>query len=123
NRQIMIMDDEDMIRGMLTLLLKRNKCDVTPACNGEEAIVAYKAAMETGNPIDLIIMDLTVPGAMGGKDCMEKILKIDPEAIAIVASGYSTAPVMADHSAYGFSGVLQKPYPIDDLLKEIDNLL
>jgi CheY-like chemotaxis protein len=70
---------------------------------------------EAGAPFDAVIMDLTVPGGMGGREAMERLLEIDPTVTAIVSSGYSNDPVMANYREYGFQAVLTKPYQLHDL--------
>ena len=96
---------------MLTLL----GYDVVMACNGEEAIQLYTDLQKTTSPVDLIIMDLTIPGGMGGEDAVKKILAIDSEAKIVVSSGYSNDPVIANHRQYGFSAALKKPFKISEI--------
>jgi DNA-binding NarL/FixJ family response regulator len=76
-----------------------------------------------GQPFDVVIMDLTIPGGMGGKEAIKKLLEIDPKVKAIVSSGYSTDPVMADFRSYGFSGVAVKPYNIEELSEILDKVI
>lgn len=83
----------------------------------------YSKAMDEGSPFDLAIIDLTIPGGMGGKEAMEKLLEIDPDVKAIVSSGYSNDPVMANFAEYGFRDCLPKPYPPDRLLRIIADVL
>ena len=80
--------------------------------NGAEAIELYRIARESGAPFSAVIMDLTIPGGMGGKEAARQILDIDPKACLIVSSGYSDDPIMSDYSAYGFNGSIAKPYKI-----------
>jgi CheY-like chemotaxis protein len=112
---VLIMDDEEMIRDLLAELLKSMGYQVEQAQNGREVIELYKKANETGTPHDLVIMDLTVPGGMGGKEAIAELLLINPDIKAIVSSGYSNDPIMADCRKYGFCGVLKKPFKIADL--------
>jgi DNA-binding NarL/FixJ family response regulator len=72
---------------------------------------------------DLVIMDLTVPGGMGGKEAMAELCKLDPKVKGIVSSGYSSDPVMANYRSYGFSGMVAKPYRLTDLAKAIRSVL
>jgi len=83
----------------------------------------YEEAKTDGRPFDVVIMDLTVPGGMGGQEAVKLLLEIDPEVRAIVSSGYSTDPVMADFTRYGFSGVVAKPYRASELIEEVQRVL
>ena len=84
--------------------------DVEFAEDGAEAVKLYKAAMKSGQPFGAVILDLTIPGGMGGITAVSELRKIDPGVRAIVSSGYSSDAIMANYSQYGFSGVLSKPY-------------
>ena len=117
--RIMVMDDEEMIRSLAEKALSRSGYEVVLAADGNEAVLLYQKAKETGAPIDLIIMDLTIPGGMGGKEAIKEIHKIDPEAKVIVSSGYSNDPVMTDFGEYGFCGVTVKPFQIRELLETV----
>jgi CheY-like chemotaxis protein len=83
----------------------------------------YGAARTAGRPYDAVILDLTVPGGMGGLEAMEALRKLDPEVRAIVSSGYSSDPVLANYRAHGFLGMVPKPYKITDLSKTIQTVL
>ena len=120
---ILLMDDEDYILDVNGEILHGLGYTTEEAHDGEEAIVAYKNAMSTGHKFDAVIMDLTIPGGMGGKEAITKLLKIDPNAKAIVSSGYSNDPVMANYRSYGFKGVVPKPYKIEDLAKCLMEIL
>ncbi len=113
---VLLMDDEEGILDVISILLRRHGWEVTPVTDGQQAVAAYQESMERGKPYDVIIMDLVIPGRMGGKDAIAEILKINPDVFAIVSSGYSKDPVMAEPEKYGFSRVLPKPYKIQDLL-------
>ncbi len=121
--KIMIMDDEEMIRFLVEKALSRIGYEVVSAKDGDEAVELYKKADEAGIPIDLIIMDLTIPGGVGGKDAVKKIHEINPAAKAIVTSGYSNDPVMADFSKYGFCGAMVKPFQIRELEECVNKVL
>ncbi|MEI6044388.1 MAG: histidine kinase N-terminal 7TM domain-containing protein [Chloroflexota bacterium] len=122
NRRMLIMDDEPMVRSVTSKVFQKKGYEVTTAQDGAEAIEEYQKAMETGQPFEIVIMDLTIPGGMGGKEATEKILKLDPQAKIIVASGYSSDPVMADHQKYGFVGMISKPFTIASLEKVINQV-
>ncbi|MBW1728942.1 MAG: response regulator, partial [Deltaproteobacteria bacterium] len=89
--------------------------EVALARDGAEAIEIYKLAKDSGNPFNVVIMDLTVPGCMGGREAVEKLREIDPGVKAVVSSGYNNDPVMVDFKKYGFSGVIAKPYKFAEL--------
>ncbi|MHB8121693.1 MAG: ATP-binding protein [Desulfuromonadaceae bacterium] len=120
---ILVMDDEEMIRDMTTEMLEYLGYQATTCASGAEAVTRYKAAGDSGTPFSAVIMDLTIPGGMGGKDAAEQILAIDPQARLIVSSGYSNDPIMSDYRAYGFTGAVAKPYNIKELSQLIRDLL
>jgi len=117
------MDDEDLILDITKKMLNRMGYKVETAKNGEETIALYKEAMEKGARFDCVIMDLTIPGGMGGKETLRILKEYDPGVTAIVSSGYSNDPVMSKYKEYGFAGVSEKPYSFEDLRKEIERIL
>jgi len=121
--KILVMDDDETIRHMLKTMLTLGGYSVELTQDGKEAIAQYVQAREANKPFDAVIMDLTVPGGMGGKDSIAKLLDIDPNAKVIVSSGYSTDPVMNDFKKYGFSAAVTKPYTIGELEKTLHNIL
>jgi len=96
---------------------------VSAATDGIEALDLYKQARETGKPFDVVILDLTVPGGAGGKETIQRLLQIDPEIKAIVSSGYSNDPIMANYRQYGFKAVVEKPYSIVELTRTIESVM
>jgi PAS domain S-box-containing protein len=122
--RILVMDDEKTVREIAGRMLKHiGYGDVEFATDGVEAIKLYKAAMESGNPFGMAILDLTIPGGMGGEITIRNLLKIDPAVKAIVSSGYVDDPVMAQYGEYGFSGVVAKPYTIAELRKAVEDVI
>ena len=115
--RVLFMDDEESIRHMASFLLRRFGFDVTCVPDGAEAVRRYREAQESGEPYALVIMDLTVPGGMGGREAVAQLRKIDPRVRAIVSSGYSSDPVLANYQAHGFCGVAAKPYEVSDLAR------
>jgi PAS domain S-box-containing protein len=121
--RILLMDDEEIIRETTGRMLKRLGYDVEFAEDGKKAIDLYIKANKTNEAFDIVIMDLTVPGGMGGKEAIRRLLEIDPGITAIVTSGYSTDPIMAKYSDYGFKGVVVKPYDIEGLSNALQSIV
>ncbi|WP_456430931.1 PAS domain-containing hybrid sensor histidine kinase/response regulator [Thermosulfuriphilus sp.] len=121
--RVLIMDDEDMVRDILKNMLRHLGYEVEETADGRQAVDSYRAAWISGHPHDVLIMDLTVPGGMGGREAVREILKINPQAKVIVSSGYSTDPVMANYDRYGFCGVIAKPYKIGELSQVLSRIL
>ncbi len=113
--RVLIMDDDELIRNAAGEMLRRLGYEVVFARDGEEALEKYQQARADKEPLDILIMDLTIPGGMGGKEAIEKLREIDPEVKTIVSSGYSSDPVMAEAEKYGFNGVVAKPYTMAEL--------
>jgi nitrogen-specific signal transduction histidine kinase/CheY-like chemotaxis protein len=117
--RVLFMDDEAPIREMTQTLLERLGLESTVTSDGGEAVRQYVLARMNGQPFDVVIMDLTVPGAMGGAAAMQEILKLDPTARGIVSSGYSSDPVMANFREHGFCGSVPKPYRVSDFARTL----
>lgn len=121
--KILVMDDEESIRHVAGEMLAYLGHEATCAKDGAEAIELYKMSVSRGEPFDVVIMDLTVPGGMGGKEAMGILKRIDPGIVAIVSSGYSNDPVMAEPGKFGFSGVVAKPYTINTLSNAVHGVM
>jgi PAS domain S-box-containing protein len=121
--RILLMDDDKTIHQVVGRMLKSLGYDVGVALHGDEALQAYRTAQEMEEPYDVVIMDLTIPGGMGGEEAVQKLHAIDPRARVIVSSGYSNDPVMANYADYGFCGMIRKPVDLDDLLETVQNAL
>jgi CheY-like chemotaxis protein len=121
--RIMVMDDEELVRNVTREMLVELGHEVLLVSDGAQALQTYQATIQNGLPIDLIIMDLTVPGGMGGQEAVQKILAIDSQAKVIVSSGYSNDPIMAYYEEFGFSAAISKPHQLDDLAKVIGVLI
>jgi CheY-like chemotaxis protein len=109
------MDDEIQIRKVLGEMVETCGYRYQTAKDGEEAMKFFCQAQEIGDPFTAVILDLTVPGGVGGKDVINKLLTIDPQVRAIVVSGYSNDPVLANYQQYGFKGRVAKPFNLVDL--------
>jgi len=121
--KILFMDDEQDVRDIAGYMLNYIGYKVEFAVDGVEAIELYKKAKELQLPFDAVIMDLTIPGGMGGEEAIKKLRKLDPEIKAIVSSGYSNAPIIAQFQDYGFSGVIPKPYEVKDLSEVLHKVI
>jgi PAS domain S-box-containing protein len=121
--RILVMDDEESIRDLARQSLQRLGYEVELAADGKEAIEKYEKAGQSQNPFDAVILDLTIPGGMGGKECIRRLKEIDPGVKAIVASGYADDPVMANFGDYGFTLSVAKPFSIEKLGQGLHHLL
>lgn len=121
--RILVMDDDEMVRSISAKMIQSFGYSVSCAIDGEETLKKYTSAMRDGNAFDIVIMDLTIPGGMGGKEAVTKLHAIDPEAKVIVSSGYSTDPIMANYGNYRFKGRLVKPFQLDELKRELSRVM
>jgi len=110
-----VMDDEEQVLGIVARFLAICGYDAEVTRNGDELLAAFRRARAEGRPFDAVILDLVVPGGMGGKEALACLREIDSHVRAIVSSGYSEDPVMADYAKHGFRGVLTKPYDLAEL--------
>lgn len=113
--RVLIMDDDEVVRQMLGKMLNQLGYKVSYSVDGKEAVAKYRAAWIDGSPYDVVITDLTIPGGMGGQAAAQEILRINPHAKIIVSSGYATDPILANYEAYGFMGMVVKPYHFSEL--------
>ena len=118
--KILLMDDDRMLREMAEAMLEILGYESEFAEDGAEAIEMYRKAKESEKPYDAVILDLTIPGGMGGKEAVEKMLELDPQLRAIVCSGYSDGPVMSNYHEYGFKGRMVKPFEFKTLSKVLE---
>ena len=117
------MDDEETIRNVGARVLQRLNYEADAVADGTECIRAYQEARAGGRPFDLVIMDLTVPGGMGGIKTIAELRQIDPNVRAIVSSGYSKDPVLANFRDFGFCAVVAKPYDVAHLAAVIERVM
>ena len=120
---LLVMDDDEAVRELLSDMLESYGYTVDLAADGKEALNKYLTASKNNNSFDVVIMDLTIPGGMGGKEAIAKFTEMDPQVKVIVSSGYSTDPIMANYDDYGFSGRLAKPFKLADMGKEISRVM
>ena len=113
--RVLAMDDEPIMRETLLETLRAIGFEAVAVRDGGEALVEYAAATERGEPFDAVILDLTVPGGLGGRETIGRLLEMDPEVRGIVSSGYSDDPVMSRFRDHGFCGVVAKPYTLAEL--------
>ena len=121
-KRILFMDDEVFIRTIGNEILVHLGYDVTLTRDGNETVLVYKQEKRAGRPFDVVILDLTMKGGIGGKEVLREILSVDPDVRAIISSGYTDDPVLSDYVSFGFRGAITKPYNINQLreiLKEV----
>jgi two-component system cell cycle sensor histidine kinase/response regulator CckA len=121
--RILLMDDQKIVRKALRRMLERIGYETEFAIDGKEALEKYKKALKVKKPFDAVILDLTIPGGMGGKETIKKMLELDANVKAIVASGYSNDSVMANYKDYGFKGIITKPFDMNELSEVISQII
>jgi PAS domain S-box-containing protein len=121
--RILVMDDDAVIRTVCSRMLAYLGYECETACDGAEALRVYATARDAGRPFDAVIMDLTVPGGMGGKEGVRRLLEIDAAAKVVVSSGYSNDAIMSDYRSHGFVGVVVKPYELNTLGRTLREVL
>jgi CheY-like chemotaxis protein len=121
--RILVMDDDVLVQRASERVLTRLGYDVEVVDDGDSALAEYERARGEGRPFDLVIMDLVIPGGMGGKEAIGRLLEIDPAARAIVSSGYSTDPVMSDHLELGFKAAVSKPWSLEEIGRTIREVI
>jgi two-component system, cell cycle sensor histidine kinase and response regulator CckA len=120
---VLVMDDEEIIREMTSQMLASLGYQAATCGDGAEAIARYRAALDAGSPFSAVIMDLTIPGGMGGREAARQILALDPKARLVVSSGYSTDPIMAESARFGFCATLTKPYTLAEVAATLGAVL
>ena len=121
--RVLLMDDEEVVKDVVSGMLEYLGYATAFAANGAEAVEMYRASKASGEAFDAVIMDLTIPGGMGGKEAVRRLLELDADARVIVSSGYSHDPVMADYARYGFAGVVSKPFRIEELSRVLRDVI
>lgn len=121
-KRILLMDDEPMIQRVTGQMLENLGYEVEKVFNGEEAIASYTEHYKKETAFHCVIMDLQIIGGMGAEETLEKLLKLDPNAKAIVSTGYAHDPQVIQHKKYGFSAALVKPYKLAELKEAIEGV-
>lgn len=119
-KRLLLMDDEEIVRKVMVLMLERSGFEVEAVVDGSEAVRKWSVAAERGRPFDLGIFDLTIPTGLGGEEAGKMILAGDPNARIVLSSGYSSHPIVAEYPLFGFKGVIIKPFRLEELLRVID---
>ncbi len=121
--RILVLEDDPQVCQVLSAFLSKTGQESTVTGEGSQAVESYAAALESGKRFDLVLMDLTIPGGMGGREAMARVLELDPDARGIVSSGYSDVPVLADSRRYGFRAILKKPFTLQDFKRAVREAL
>lgn len=121
--KVLVVDDDKSIRDVAKIMLEGVGYEVVLAADGAEAIGLYSEAKESNKPFDIAVIDLTIPGGMGGKEAIQELLKMDSNIKAIVSSGYANSPIMAEYEKHGFCGVIAKPYGLDRLSQALHDAI
>jgi len=121
--RILVMDDEEQVRTVVKEILSILHYDVALAHDGLEAIRQYQRSQAEGRPFDLVLLDLIIPGGMGGIDTLQKLREIDSSVRVIVSSGYAADPIIKNFRSYGFDGALAKPYNLEQLREILHKIL
>jgi len=121
--RILFMDDEDMIRDVAGQMFEIFGFHFDLVEEGQKAVDLYRRAMETNNPYDLVILDISVPYGWGAREAIKELISIDKNVKAVISSGYQDDPMVLHHERYNFCGVIQKPYDIEEVEKAIRSLL
>ena len=120
--KILIMDDEEDVRRVLGRMLEYLGFEVDYAPDGNIAIEKYKKSWDGGMPFDCVVLDITVPGGVGGVKTIKKLQEINSSISSIVISGYSNDPILAHYREYGFCGVVTKPFNVDEIIEVLETL-
>lgn len=121
--KVLLMDDEQVILDVTNEVLRFLGYEVMFARDGAAAIELYRQEREKGKPFDLVILDLSVPDGVGGKEAFEKLHALDPAAKIVISSGFTNDPMLTDYASFGLNGVLAKPYRITEIKALLENMI
>jgi CheY-like chemotaxis protein len=121
--RVLVVDDEEAIRALVDFTLSHLGYEVSQAATALDGVNTYRERLEAGERFDAVILDLTLPGGMGGKEALKKLIEIDPTVNAIVSSGYATDATMSRYQDFGFRGVIAKPYEAAELGKIVHDVI
>jgi two-component system cell cycle sensor histidine kinase/response regulator CckA len=120
---VLFMDDDEAVNSTSKKMLEHLGFTVDIALDGDRAVELYRQSMKEGTPFDLVILDLTIPGGMGGRKTIEKLIALDKNVKAVVSSGYSNDMIMSRYHEFGFKGFIAKPYRIDELARVVEQVM
>ncbi len=120
--RVLVLDDEEIVRDVAGAMLTSLGYEADFVVDGESAITRYTEGIKANKKYDFVIVDLTIPGRMGGKEAMRHLLQLDPEIVAIVSSGYANDPIMANYKDHGFVALLAKPFSLEELSSVVASL-
>lgn len=121
--RLLLLEDDPQVADVARRMLEHLGYQAECVPEGMAAVAAYQEARARGEPFDAVILDLTVPGGMGGKEAAEKLKELDPQVVAIVTSGYAEDPILTHYERYGFRGVLKKPYRVQEMADLLNRVL
>ena len=120
---VLVVDDQNSIRTVAAAIISKLGYDAISARSGEEAVEIYRDRMRLGQPVSVVLLDMTLPGGMSGMDTLEELLAIDPDVRTIASSGYFDEDALASHRERGYVGVLPKPYTVERLSKAVHDAI
>jgi len=121
--RVLVLDDDPPVLEILGDVLSYLDYDVVLTRIGEETVEAFRTQSSMGKPFDIVILDLTIKGGLGGRDVIGLLMKIDPDVRALVSSGLVNDPIIENHRAYGFCGLVPKPFMVDELAEALDKAM